>query len=130
MLVEWEETINHTGYYRIAFSPDGLTGFDANILADNITDDQNEAIQNQEFHKFSVTVTIPNVLCDNCVLQMIQFMGEDPNVVRPYYSCSDIQIKAADDPTVVPPVAPAGLEITPNFKSKDDEESEEEEAAE
>src|SRR4051812_28140397 len=38
ILVEWEETINHPGWYRLAFSEDGVTGFDANVLKDNLPD--------------------------------------------------------------------------------------------
>ena len=36
--VGWLETINHPGYYRIALSLAGDTGFDDNVLADNIAD--------------------------------------------------------------------------------------------
>ena len=34
--VTWAETVNHPGYYRIAFSPSADMGFDANVLLNNI----------------------------------------------------------------------------------------------
>lgn len=116
--VEWEETINHPGFYRIAFSPDGVTGFDDNILADNIIDNQDMAIVGMNYHSFSTTIVVPEP-CETCALQMIQYMTEDPENPRLYYSCADIQIKAADDPSLVLPPPPVLEEI--KFTTKDNE---------
>lgn len=92
--IEWEETINHPGWYRIAFSPSGDTGFDANVLKDNITDTQNGSVTYSDpstFHKYSTTVTLPETLCESCTLQLIQVMT-DRNPPTNYYSCADIRI--------------------------------------
>ena len=92
VLVEWEETINHPGWYRLAFSPDGLTQFDSNVLLDNIVDVQTGATP----HLYSATVKVPDTLCDTCSLQLIQVMTD--NTLNPrYYSCSDIRIVSSLD---------------------------------
>jgi hypothetical protein len=106
--IEWEETIQHPGMYRISFAPDADTGFEANILADNIVDNQDDGATIP--HSFSTTITVPATPCDNCTLQMIQVMTDRVPPVN-YYSCADIQIKAADDATVTAPSAPTGLTV-------------------
>jgi hypothetical protein len=122
--VHWEETINHPGYFRIAFSPDGATGFDDNVLKDNITDTQDGSVTYTDpntYHKYSTEITLPNTPCEECSLQLIQWMTEDPANPRPYYSCADIKIVAADDAgdegdedddeTSDKPAAPENLEV-------------------
>jgi hypothetical protein len=75
--VEWEETINHPSHYRISFDDDGADDFvdpstqyeffsNATVLEDNIPDDPSG--------QFSVQVTLPDVECDNCTLQIVQVM--------------------------------------------------------
>jgi len=87
--VEWEETINHPGSFRIAFSPANDQGFDDNILY--------EVIDTQDGpdtpHFYSATVTLPNVTCEDCTLQLIQIMT-DRNPPTNYYSCADIRLVA------------------------------------
>jgi hypothetical protein len=108
--LEWEETINHPGYYIIRFSPADDVGFEQNVLVDMHIDDQNET---PTPHPFEAQIQVPNVECEACTLQMIQVM-EDRDPPTNYYSCADIQIKAADDPTVTPPAAPSGLNLQVN----------------
>ena len=86
--VEWEETINHPGYYRIAFSPANDQGYDENVLlqVDDEQDDSNVP------HQYSATITLPNLQCTDCSLQLIQYMTErDPPSL--YYSCADIVLQ-------------------------------------
>jgi hypothetical protein len=93
--VFWEETIQHPGHFRIAFSPDGQAGFDQNVLLDNIADNQNGQVNYNDpasFHQFSATITIPSKLCETCSLQVIQVMTENPAMPSNYYSCADIRI--------------------------------------
>ncbi|MCI0505969.1 MAG: lytic polysaccharide monooxygenase [Gammaproteobacteria bacterium] len=91
--VEWEETINHPGYFRVAFSPEGDLGFDDNVLyqADDNQDDLNVP------HFYSAAVTLPNEACENCTLQLIQYMT-DRNPPTLYYSCADIRLVANTPP--------------------------------
>jgi len=96
--VEYEETIFHNGYFRIAFSPAADAGFDQNIFLDNIPHDAMNSRYN------AVTITLPNIECADCTLQLIQVMTDS---MTNYYSCADIQLTA----TGVPP--PPGGDVTP-----------------
>jgi hypothetical protein len=83
--VTFQETIQHPGYFRIAFSPDGLSGFDQHILVPMIAD--------TDGLNYSAQVHLPSTSCDNCSLQLIQCMdGSLPPIAscNNYYSCSDI----------------------------------------
>lgn len=97
--LEFEETVNHPGHYRIAFSPANDQNFDSYVLVDNILDVTNNG-------RYTQVVTIPNEICSACTLQLIQVMTTDPNP-QPndfYYSCTDIQITNAGDLTAPLPV--------------------------
>ncbi len=107
--VQWEETINHKGYFILKFSEKGETDFDKHILASEIIDTQDEALNsmNGETHKYSHKVKFPDLECSDCTLQLIQVMTEvpkNPDGTLPpsayYYSCSDIQLSRT--PIVVP----------------------------
>jgi len=91
--VQWEETINHPGYFRIAFSPADDLGFDQNILY-QVQDDQNDQLLP---HFYSATINLPAEPCQFCSLQLIQYMTEvDPP--GKYFSCADIQIVSKTPP--------------------------------
>ncbi len=94
--VEWTETINHSGHFRIAFVEEGQDfpdpTFEAGepggaILADGIPDEKS---MNNSKHSFEVT--LPNVTCEACTLQLIQVMKESPNDPF-YFQCADIVIE-------------------------------------
>jgi len=107
--VEWDETVNHPGHFRIAFDPDGgedgledPTDFDdfdtPNVLEDNIPDNGGST--------FSRIVTLPNVECEKCTLQIIQVMTDKPPWGPEggddiYYWCADIKLSAEVEPTSV-----------------------------
>ncbi|MGD8641653.1 MAG: lytic polysaccharide monooxygenase, partial [Gammaproteobacteria bacterium] len=104
--VEWEETINHPGYFTIAFSPANDTGFADNILY-RLEDTQNDL---NVPHFYSADITLPEVECDTCTLQLVQYMTErDPPSL--YYSCADIRLVAEDPDT---PPAPVQNVVTAN----------------
>jgi len=107
--VTWLETIQHPGWFRIAFQPDGAVfgippssggngfpninqeGLDATnssiVLKDRIPDGQ-----------LSLSVTLPNMECANCTLQFIQVMTDkapytvDANSDDIYFNCADITL--------------------------------------
>ena len=112
--VTWQETINHPGYYRISFQPNGevfrfpapgagaggfptenLTGMTdpdgtgSMILEDRIADGM-----------LSKDVTLPNMECANCTLQLIQVMTDKAPYTNNaggndlYYKCADITLSA------------------------------------
>lgn len=108
--VALNETIDHPSHYRIAFNPDGddfedptsvndKDGGHPFVLLDGIAD---EAAAKQ-----TIEVTLPNVTCDSCTLQLIQVMydkggngfggndGVAPNNDDVYYACADLVL--ADD---------------------------------
>jgi hypothetical protein len=118
--VSLNETIDHPSHYRIAFNPDGdkfedptskddKTGAHPFVLLDNIVDDSAA--------KQSVKVTLPNVTCERCTLQLIQVMydkggngfggndGVAPDNDDLYYACADIVLKG--EPVSGAPPAPA-----------------------
>ncbi|MFO0676130.1 MAG: SCE4755 family polysaccharide monooxygenase-like protein [Polyangiaceae bacterium] len=98
--VVWEETITHPGHFRILFDKDGqdfpnptsATDYDAGgaemTLADNIPKDPSG--------KYKKTVTLPNVECSNCTLQLMQIMTDKPPFTSDsasndfYYHCVDV----------------------------------------
>lgn len=92
--VEWTETINHPGHFRIAFSEKGQS-FPAatvepgeeggQILAEDIPDDSSKS-----GGKFSYEITLPNVTCDDCTLQLIQVMTDSGDF---YYQCADLVLE-------------------------------------
>jgi hypothetical protein len=103
--VSFVEYINHTSYYRVAFDPDGdddLPVFGGRgILREGDDPEGNCPVdgrvvlaydfddRNQGTHELSVT--LPDVECDNCTLQVVQFMYGSP---RPYYfQCADLVLR-------------------------------------
>jgi len=82
--VQFEETINHPGYFRIAFSPASDTGFDENIIIANIPE-----VPATRF--YTQTISLPDIECNDCTLQLIQVMT-DRSPPSNYYSCADIQL--------------------------------------
>jgi len=103
--VHWHETVDHPGHYRIAFDPDGDDSFyvptayddvrsaddDPTILVDGISDANGEGV-------YEATVTLPDVECDNCTLQLIQMMTDKaPYDVTGYFETgNDLYYQCAD----------------------------------
>jgi MYXO-CTERM domain-containing protein len=99
--VEWDETVEHPGHFRIMFAEDGFdfpvpAAFDdsctpgdvnngVHCLADPIADLPNQP-------NYTYEVTLPNTPCDNCTLQVIQMMTDKP----PYGDGNDIYYQCAD----------------------------------
>ena len=101
--VTWDETIQHPGHFRIAINQDGDDFPTTDVLAD-FDDISGNGIILVETEGdtantgYSHDITVPDVNCDNCTLQLIQVMttagtidlGEDL-----YYRCADISITGA-----------------------------------
>lgn len=97
LVIKFQETIGHTGLYRVAFDDDGadFADFNQNVLAE--ADDPNDGNGARE-----ITVTVPNTPCTNCTLQLIQVMdarllggtvdGEELAQLSTYYACADLVI--------------------------------------
>ncbi len=109
--VMWDEYVDHPGHFRIAFDADGdddfadpicLSGCDTrlpqfesystdSVLLDAIADTAGGAGHAQ--------VTLPEVACDNCTLQVIQVMYDKPPYLSGgndiYYQCADLVLQPA-----------------------------------
>lgn len=117
------EYIDHSSYYRVALDVEGDdsfpqrpeqavqqqgddpesihplsdindTGLDVYILQ-YYKNDQSAGFMQET--SYSTEVTLPNIDCQNCTLQLIQFMYNDPE--PHYYQCADITITATSSPT-------------------------------
>lgn len=125
--VTWDETINHPGHFRISFDDDGQDGFAdpagyddyytvPSVLADNIADTPSGGPSSFE-------ITLPNIECDNCTLQVVQVMTDkqpygDGNDL--YYQCADLILSAdAPDAGPTPDAAPTPDGPTPDGPTPD-----------
>ena len=102
IIVVWDETINHPGHFRLSFDDDGdddfvdPAGFDdlytgSSVLLDGIADQDGDSTYRQE-------LTLPDIECDNCTLQVIQVMTDkapygDGNDL--YYQCADLVLSSS-----------------------------------
>jgi hypothetical protein len=101
--VTWDEYIDHPGHYRIAFDEDGDDDFvdpatmmelysNDTVLLDGIDDKEGRGER-----YYVETVTLPNVTCDNCTLQLIQVMYDKPPYETAdddiYYQCADLVLR-------------------------------------
>jgi len=104
--VEFKETIEHPGHYRISFDNDGQdffmpTDFTTNTEGQlNVIDDMIPDLTTTPLpaggRPYTVQITLPNVECTNCTLQLIQMMTESPPFDQNdiYFSCADITLAA------------------------------------
>lgn len=118
--VTWNETIQHPGHYRIAFDMDGQdftnppsATTDTSSQSPNLVIDM---IPDATTMGYSKQITLPNVTCTNCTLQLIQLMTDkppyDPGTAGDdiYYQCADITLAAdAPDAGTPPDAPPAGM---------------------
>ncbi|MRG95304.1 hypothetical protein GF068_25795 [Polyangium spumosum] len=87
--VTWKETVNHSGMFRVSLSTkaiDTVTRTDMNNAVVYEAADMNS----QSGGLVSATITVPNTPCQNCVMQLRQFMQ---GASQPYYySCAAVNI--------------------------------------
>ncbi len=109
--VEWEEYFDHPSYYRIAFDLEGDDDFPVRADMDAVnpeTDDPEAANPvggvvlayvyepDTAMETYSAQVTLPEMECETCTLQVIQFMYDkvgDGNDNEYYYQCADIALR-------------------------------------
>lgn len=133
LTVKVNETVTHPGFYRIALAiedrkelpvdnvvrdSDGkildpmgpgtsaTADFEAMpkfpVLADNLWPHTDGSVKS-----FSHTLTLPNVTCDKCTLQVIEFMAKHGPLYF-YHHCADLKITADPTKPLFDPKAPAG----------------------
>lgn len=103
--VTWDEFVPHPGHFRIAFDDDGdddlldPAGFDdyntpgVTILLDAIPHENGKS-------DYSAEVTLPDIACETCTLQLIQVMTDKPpwgpeGGKDIYYQCADLVLDAS-----------------------------------
>lgn len=101
MKVSWEETINHPGKFIFSLSSANDQGFAQNVVA-TVIDNQDAGVALP--HKYEATITLPNVDCPGCTLQLVQSMEENPAAPSYYFSCADLNIKSS---TSIPSPSPS-----------------------
>ena len=98
--VEWDETVDHPGHYRIAFDPDGEDDFPLpNQPDDNFATTLVDQITDKAGGLYSQEITFPDIECDNCTLQLIQIMTTQVPYNSFYFQCSDIVLSNATSET-------------------------------
>lgn len=92
--VEWDETVDHPGHYRIAFDDAGTDAFqNPNNPADNFPSTMVEPIADKVGGHYTQMVTLPATPCTNCTLQLMQVMTTVVPYNSFYYQCADITIE-------------------------------------
>jgi MYXO-CTERM domain-containing protein len=111
--VAWKETIDHPGHYRVSFDDDGEDGFVDPAGYDDLNSAPSVLVDGIEGascgESSQVQITLPNIECENCTLQVIQVMTDkspygDGNDI--YYQCADIALRPGGG---APSEPPAGL---------------------
>ena len=103
--IVFDEFIDHPGYFRVAFDDEGDDDFvdpvepgdfftNATVLMD--------PIQDGDGGKYRIDVTLPDIECDQCTLQLVQVMTDKPPYGDGndlYYNCIDLELVEGSDPT-------------------------------
>jgi hypothetical protein len=101
-----EETIDHTGCFKVQLSTANDTGW--TTLA-TVNDPANAGINHDNpatYRKVSIPVTLPAAPCDGCTMRVTQLMlgracnaNDTPEGSSTYYSCANIRIQPGDGGT-------------------------------
>jgi hypothetical protein len=96
--VEWDETIDHPGHYRIAFDDDGDDVFvNPNNPNDHFAFTLMEPIADKTGGHYTQQIQLPTTPCTNCTLQLMQIMTTQVPYNSFYYQCADIALGAGGD---------------------------------
>ncbi|MDI3282703.1 SCE4755 family polysaccharide monooxygenase-like protein [Polyangium sp. 15x6] len=87
--VTWKETVNHNGKFRVAISTKSIDTVKRADLDAAVFYEANDA-NSQSGGLVSTTITVPDTPCENCVIQLRQYME---GASKPYYySCAAVNI--------------------------------------
>ncbi len=91
ILVTWKETVNHSGMFRVAITPKAINTVTRADLDGDVFYEAADA-NTVQGGLVSAMITVPDAPCQNCVLQLRQFMQ---GAAQPYYySCAAVNITA------------------------------------
>ncbi|HEU4412199.1 MAG TPA: SCE4755 family polysaccharide monooxygenase-like protein [Polyangiaceae bacterium] len=116
IVVEWDETVEHPGHFRISFDEDGADDFatpasseascsNDKVLVDLIPD----RVVSGSDGRYRQEITLPSVECETCTLQLIQVMTDKPPYTTDaasndlYFQCADLALRGR--PSSAPPAA-------------------------
>lgn len=107
LMLRWTETIFHPGHFRVAIAADRSMLTDPVVNAPGgscisaaiqtnptlpvVADGLFPRTSGQSGKAFETEITVPNMLCDKCTLQIIQFMSSHGAPCL-YYHCADLKI--------------------------------------
>jgi hypothetical protein len=111
--VTWNETINHPGHYRVSLDDAG-EDFTIPLSYDDTTQNENvlfDMIPDNGGSAFSQEITLPDIECETCTIQVIQMMTDKPpygdgNDI--YFQCADIALRTGGGPAPDPGGGPDG----------------------
>ena len=114
--IEYDEYVPHPGHFRVSFDVDGEDDFVEPAAYDDLYTNETVLLDGIAAHDQagqggirSVDVTLPNVECDNCTLQLAQIMTDKPPYVPAtndlYYNCLDVVLAPEPDPTITAAMA-------------------------
>lgn len=93
--VEWDETVDHPGHYRISFDTSGTDAFPDPVQPDdNFPTTLVDQIADKNGGHYTQDVTFPNIECDNCTLQLVQVMTVAVPYNSFYFQCADLVLSA------------------------------------
>jgi len=105
--LSWDETIQHPGHYRIAFDDDGNDFPDPTSFTDIAAANKDlgngvivllDGIMDKTSKAYTAEVTLPDIECNNCTLQLIQVMTDKApygNGDDIYHECANLVLKKA-----------------------------------
>jgi hypothetical protein len=100
--ITFTETVYHPGFFRISLDTAGTEAFPAisktpqnPVVAPVLSDNVLPHTSGSSNAKRTATITVPSTPCAKCVLQLTQFMSDNPNAG--YYECADVVIDASSD---------------------------------
>jgi hypothetical protein len=117
LTVQWTETIGHPGHFRISIAENRSLLIDP-VATVTANDCKSAVIQNPVVsptlldglyphatgamgHVYTQTITVPSTPCNNCTLQLLQFMSSHPPDCF-YHQCANLKIVARDAGVGVP----------------------------
>jgi len=100
--LEWDETVDHPGHFRVAFDNEGDDAFINPLRStDNFSFTLMEPIADKVGGRYTQQITLPTTPCANCTLQLMQIMQVTEPYNSFYWQCADIVI-AGDTPEPEP----------------------------
>jgi hypothetical protein len=108
--VEWDETVDHPGHFRLAFDESGNDSFqDPNRPDDNFPQTLADQIADRSGGgHYSQQITLPNISCTNCTLQLMQIMTTAVPYDSFYFQCADLVLGDGGDPEPTGPTETEG----------------------